>query len=280
LDALGPGVVGCLRTGTYAADLGVMHGGGAGAPAIVRSYPGERAKLVGRLLVLQTASFLTLSRLDIDGTNGTGDSGPVVLATDVSVEDCDLTSRNRDGCLRLGDPSGGDASRAVVQRNRIHDCGVAMTNSASGVKVANGSAIRIVDNVIYGNKDHGILFYPLAEASVATGNVIDGNGNNVVFGGTSNQTSSGNVVEHNVITFPTQPDNATSFFDPAAMGQNNVVRHNCLFGGGDGGAGLPASPSGFAASDNVVADPGYVDRAMNDYRLQPASTCAAVLTGP
>ena len=183
VDALGPGVVGCLRTGTYAADVYAGRGGSAGAPAVIRSFPGERAKLAGRLLVADTARFLTLARLDIDGTNATGDSSPVILATDVTIEDCDLTSRSKDGCLRLGDSSGAEASRALVQRNRIHDCGMEKTRSASGVKVVHGSEIRIVGNTIFDSKDHGILFYPRAERNLASGNVIDGNGSNVVFGG-------------------------------------------------------------------------------------------------
>jgi parallel beta-helix repeat protein len=277
---LGPGVVGCLRTGTYAADLLVERGGTASAPAVVRSYPGERAKLEGRLLVMPTASFLTLAELDIDGTNTTGDSGPVVLAPDVTIEGCDLTSKNRDGCLRLGDPLATDASRAVVRKNRIHDCGTTTTSSASGVKVANGTGMRIVDNEIYGNKDHGILLYPSAQATVVTGNIVDGNGRNVVLGGTAKQTSNDNVIEGNVLTFPVQADSVASFFDPAAVGRNNVVRRNCLFGGGGAEGGIAASRVGFTAEGNVVGDPKYVDRAAHDFRLGAGSACASVLERP
>lgn len=276
-DALGPGVVGCLHTGTYAADVSVTRGGSAGAPSVLRSFPGERAKLNGRLIVAKTASFVTLARLDIDGTNGIGDSSPVVLATDITIEDCDLSSRNKDGCLRLGDPVDGDASRALVRRNRIHDCGIAKTNSASGVKVTHGRGIRIEDNTIYDNKDHGILFYPLGQDSIATGNVIDGNGRSVVFGGTDQDVASGNVVERNLLTFPTEPENVSSYY-PGAVGQGNVVRNNCLFGGDESG-GVPASPVGFVASDNTVADPRYVDRSKKDYRLEEGSACAPFLAG-
>lgn len=272
---LGPDAVGCLRAGTYTGDVMIDRGGRSGAPAMLRSFPGERAKLVGRVLVRSTASFLVLADLDVDGTNTLGDSSPVVLATDVTVEGCDLTSKNRDGCLRIGDPEGADASRAVVRNNRIHDCGAASTNSASGIKVANASDVVVSGNVVYGCPDHGILIYPLARRTHATGNVLDGNGRNVVFGGTKTQTSNDNIVEHSILSSPVQPDNVAAFFDPASVGQGNVVRQSCLFGGG-GEGGVPPSPVGFTATDNVVGDPRYVDRASHDYRLSPGSPCLAV----
>ena len=89
----------------------------------------------------------------------------------------------------------------------------------------------------------------------------------------------GNVVERNLITFSVDPDNVGSFFGPGPVGHDNVVRHNCLFGGGSDG-GVPPSPIGFTASNNVVDDPHYVDRSAKDFRLEPNSPCAAALAGP
>lgn len=278
--ALGPGIVGCLRAGTYAGNVDIGKGGSAGALATLRSYPGERAQLAGRILISAPATFFALSNVDVDGTNSLGDSGAIVLASDVLLEDDDFTTTSMSGCVRLGDLQGADASRAVVRRNRIHRCGLSSTDTAFGVMVVNGGNIRLEDNVIYDNPDHGILFYPAAHDSLATHNVLDGNGANVIFGGTTSATAHDNVVERNVVTFPATGRNVGSFYDPGAtIGKGNVVRRNCLFGGGAKG-GVPDAPQGFSVSpDNVVADPAYVDRAARDFRLGPSSACLAVVDG-
>ena len=41
----------------------------------------------------------------------------------------------------------------------------------------------IRDNWIYDNADRGVQLYPDADGTVVTGNVIDGNGEGVIFGG-------------------------------------------------------------------------------------------------
>ncbi len=279
VDTLGPGTTACLRAGTYAGDTFVTKGGVAGALATLRSYPGERAKLVGRFLIASTATYFALSSLDVDGTHALGDSSPVVLATDVILEDSDFTSSNKDGCIRLGDPDGPDASRAIVRRNRIHRCGITSTNSGSGVKLVKGSGMRVEDNVVFDNPDHGLLFYPAAQGAVAVHNVLDGNRVNVLFGGAKSGSANDNVVERNVIAFPSGELNVTSYYDTgASIGQRNFVRRNCLFGGSANG-GVPTAPQGFSLVDNVVADPAYVDRAAKDFRLGGSSGCRAVVEG-
>ena len=51
LDSLRPGETGCLRGGTYRSSRGYVlnarRGGAPGAPITLRSFPGERARLVG-----------------------------------------------------------------------------------------------------------------------------------------------------------------------------------------------------------------------------------------
>src|SRR6266568_4222192 len=48
-NSLAAGQTGCARGGTYTQDVTVGHGGSAGGPLTITSYPGERATLVGRL---------------------------------------------------------------------------------------------------------------------------------------------------------------------------------------------------------------------------------------
>ena len=84
VDRLEPGQTGCLRDGTYAETpngphaLQFQHGGRDGAPLTLRSYPGERAKLVGLIWVEKGSDHVTLSNLEIDG-RGRESGGSVTL---------------------------------------------------------------------------------------------------------------------------------------------------------------------------------------------------------
>ena len=109
-NSLAPGQTGCLRQGTYheisnGYVLRVNHGGSAGAPITIRSYPGERARLLGIVFVPNGSNQVTLARLDIEGT---GDQNTVQInAADVVVEWSDITNASRgSSCVLLGDNSG------------------------------------------------------------------------------------------------------------------------------------------------------------------------------
>src|SRR5439155_20640014 len=62
VNSLGPGEVGCLRQGTYAEQNVTVNNGGTGEDSrvVLRSYPGERAKLSGRLYVSDRANYVTV----------------------------------------------------------------------------------------------------------------------------------------------------------------------------------------------------------------------------
>src|SRR4051794_40800414 len=60
VTSLAAGETGCLRSGTYLEDLSVRKGGTADARITVTSYPGERAKLIGRLWITRTAPNVTI----------------------------------------------------------------------------------------------------------------------------------------------------------------------------------------------------------------------------
>ena len=57
------------------------------------------------------------------------------------------------------------------------------TNKDHGIYVTNAKDTVIRDNWIYDNVDRGIQLYPDAQHTRITGNVIDGNGEGVVFSG-------------------------------------------------------------------------------------------------
>src|SRR3954465_10276955 len=63
-DSLTAGQTGCPRAGTHHEDGRVRPGGAAGAPVTIRSSPGERARLLGRLYLARGADYVTIAQLD------------------------------------------------------------------------------------------------------------------------------------------------------------------------------------------------------------------------
>ena len=72
VNSLAPGDVGCLHGGTYVEDVKMTQGGTASAPVTLTSYPGERAKIVGRFYVPKGSNYVTVSNLDLNGTTAQG----------------------------------------------------------------------------------------------------------------------------------------------------------------------------------------------------------------
>jgi hypothetical protein len=290
-DSLSPGETGCLRAGTYeAAETYIAKGGAAGAPVTLRSYPGERAKILGRIIVRDSANWLIVEGLDLDGSASPRcDSGsdcnrlpsPTVHGDDVVFQDNDVTNQHQAICFNVGG-SQGRAVRMTIRANRIHNCGVLPAqNHDHGIYVVAADETQILDNVIYDNADRGVQLYPDAQRTIIRGNVIDGNGVGVIFSGDGGKASHNNLVENNLITNSNIRNNVESWYPSGnPIGQGNIARHNCIKGGvrddGDGGIG---SETGFDAYDNLLVDPQYVDRAAKDFRLREGSPCAGVLSG-
>ncbi|MEA2397783.1 MAG: hypothetical protein QOK25_1339 [Thermoleophilaceae bacterium] len=284
-NSLQPGDTGCLREGTYHENVTVGHAGSDESSRVVlRSYPGERATLAGRLYVTDGANYLTVEQLNLNGhdspacSNGSGCvlPSPTVNGDNVIFQDNDVTNDHNGICFNLGNASYGRAVDDTIQRNRIHDCGTLPAgNHEHGIYLTASDNTRIVGNLIYDNADRGIQLYPDAQHTEISGNVIDGNGEGIIFSGVGGAASSDNVVENNVITNSQLRHNVESWY-PDLIGERNVVRNNCVHGGAQGNI---SNGAGFSASSNLTADPKYVDRAGKDFRLSPDSPCAGVLGG-
>ena len=129
------------------------------------------------------------------------------------------------------------------------------------------------DNWIYDNADRGIQLYPDADGSTITGNVIDSNGDGIVFGGDGPAVSSGNLVTGNVISNSNLGWNVYSN-TPGAPAEGNVVRRTASGRGtlcpssGPTAASSPPS-SDFSTSSNTVVDPRYTDPDAHDFTLSP-----------
>jgi hypothetical protein len=240
----------------------------------ISSYPGERAKLVGVVHVRSTAARATLSRLDFEG-DGTMNTIKI-YAPDVVLEDSDITNAGRGpSCLMLGNNSGGgQAARAIVRRNRFHDCGsTANGNKDHAVYASNVVDGQITGNVFWNTAAYAIQLYPNAQRTLFAHNVVDGGSpsirGGIVFGGDSSYASSNNVVEYNVVAYAAS-SNITSNWS-GVVGTGNVARSNCVWGAGN--SNIETSNGGFSASGNVTADPRFVNRAARDYRLAAGTAC-------
>jgi hypothetical protein len=171
----------------------------------------------------------------------------------------------------------------VIKGNRIHNCGrIPSTNRHQGVSVWNATGTTVTENTIYDNADRGVQLFPNAQRTNVSYNTIDGNGEGILISGDSGFASSGNVVERNVITNSKIRDNVETFW-PAGepVGQNNVVRENCISGGirDNGDGGVAKRLSGVVLSGNLYTDPDYVNRLGKDFRLRPGSPCLSTLSG-
>jgi parallel beta-helix repeat protein len=282
VDALGGGQTGCLRHGTFSGNVKFSKGGSAGAPVTLTSYPGERATIVGKFWIADSANFVTIASLNLDGRNSSDLPSPEINGDDVVFADNDVTNQNSAICFNLGATDYGRAHRTVIERNRIHNCGrLPATNKQHGIYVEHASNVKIIDNVIVNNADRGVQLYPDAQGTYVARNVIDSNGVGFLFGGGDEgfgpQASSGNVVERNVITNSTQHYNVQAYWGSWAVGQNNVLRENCIYGGiydrDNHGLG---QQTGFVAQGNSLADPLFVDRAAGNYALRADSPCLRV----
>jgi nitrous oxidase accessory protein NosD len=270
-DSLHPGQAGCLRAGTYQGDVTIDKGGSGSAPIVVTSYPGERATVVGRLQVTDKANNVVVQSLNLNGRNGDNLPSPSVYGDGVVFRDNDVTNDHTTICFILGSDSSGRARGTVIERNRIHNCGeMPPTNHHHGIYVEASDGARIVENWIYDNADRGVQLFPDAQGTYVARNVIDGNGQGVIF----TRTSANNVVENNVISNPALRYNIE---DWELSGGGNVARRNCLWSDRHKGGGIQPGIS-VSVVDNLVIDPGYVNRGAKDFRLKPGSPCLTFAT--
>lgn len=278
-DSLSAGQTGCLRGGSYTSTgsyvLSPEHGGAPGAPLVIRSYPGERARLIGITDIHNGVDQVTLADLAFEGTGGS--NTVKTYAADTVIEGSEITNSWRGlSCMMLGSNSGaGQALRTVVRGNVFHACGnPANGNKDHGIYAANALEGQIVDNVFYDSAAYAIQLYPNAERTRFAHNVVDGSSpsvrGGVIVSGDGSHASSENTIEYNVIAHAATYNVLSSW--GGETGSGNIARDNCLW---DGAQGNLSNGGGLTATGNLVGDPGFLDPSAHDYRLRAGSPCLA-----
>jgi hypothetical protein len=271
IDRLADGQTGCLRSGRY---LGARPFHDAYREVRIdkritlRSAPGHRAVVAGRMWVTRRASGARVENLFLDGTNARRLPSPTLNGDRATFRRNDVT--NATGiCFNLGSLDFGIATGTLLERNRIHDCGWRQSgNLDHGVYVQQAQGTVIRANWIHRNASRGVQLFPNAQSTVVIGNVIEGQADGVRFAGVDGFASSDNVVRSNVIA-----DNRGYEVDtwwPDDIGTGNLVEGNCI------GGTIERAP-GFQQARNRFARLRFVSARDGDLRLRRDGSCPGVL---
>jgi hypothetical protein len=266
------GQTGCL-IGRFEEYVRFDKGGSVRRRITLRSAPGQQATICGHIYVTPRAAHWRLSRLKIDGSCSTQDT-ILVFADDVILDHNDITNGYRGRtCVVIGSHSYGEGvvDDALVSHNRIHDCGLPLSGHTHAVYINDSKNARITDNYIYRADGFSVQLYPDAQQTLITRNVIDKSltKSGVVLAGESPYASSNNLVIRNIITRNEFYGVFRSWAGP--IGTGNLVKANCFWQNAP--TTFPPDPLGFLRSKNVEADPQFIARTPDDYRLRRGSPC-------
>jgi hypothetical protein len=273
VNALRPGHTGCLRAGTYIRSVRIARGGRADAPVTLTAYPGETATIMGRLEIVEGASYVTVTGLRLNGANPGRLPSPMVDANHVTFSYDDVTNDHTGICFGIGSVSWGWATDTLITHDRVHDCGEGRaTNLQHGFYIGAASGTRIEWSLIYGNAARGIQLYPDAQHTTIDHDIIDDNGEGIMISGEGGSASSYTNVYDNIISDSTVRHDVESFW-PAGnpVGLGNVVHDNCVWHGREGT--IDTRNGGFVASHNARLNPQFVDGRDHNYALKATSRC-------
>lgn len=240
----------------------------------------------GLVRIEASATRSAIKNLTLDGRSDQRFLSPLIYADRAVLRNNEITNGNTAICVHIDSYNDRPPPHGVViDANRVHNCGVLPPlNHDHGIYVGDAVGTIIRDNWIYDNADRGIQLYSNADSTTVTGNVIEGNGQGIIFGGSDGQTADDNLVAHNVISGSIVRYNVEDSWG-GTVGTGNVVRDNCLwtttpdpyYSGEPAQSGIVGGAPGFTAFNNTVANPRYVAAARHNFSLRPSSPCAAVV---
>jgi Right handed beta helix region len=272
VNSLGPGQVGCLIQGVYRGSVRIWRGGRPGAPVVLTSYPGDTARIVGRLEIVQGANYVTVAGLALDGRNPARLLSPMIDSDHDTFAYDNVTDDHTGICFGIGSATWGWATGTLITHDLVHGCGQEFRgdNYQHGFYIGAATDTTIEWSVIYNNAARGIQLYPDAQRTTIDHNIISGNGEGILIGGADGSASSYTNVYDNIISDATARHDVESWWPRGnPVGVHNRVHNNCVWGGREGG--IDTAEGGIVATHNLNLSPGRV-RA-----LSASSPCLALV---
>jgi parallel beta-helix repeat protein len=285
-NAMTPGSVGCLKTGTYSPGGGVdgitlTKGGTALAPATIRNEPGAAAQFDGRIVIGASASNLVIAGLALNGvsTSSSEASSVTIDADNVTLVGNDITAPTRI-CVSGG--SSRTITGLVLEGNRVHHCGDGLPRARQehGIYLQQTRGAIVRNNLIDRNNTRGLQLFYDADGTLVENNVIDHNGDDGInIGGkraddgtiyrSQTNTFRNNIVSTNGLW------NVETYFDetlPVSGDLGNVFSNNCFFGA-DASRSVASSVGVRVDATNRWVNPQFSSASTGDYRLLATSPC-------
>ena len=272
LDTLGPGERALVRSGTYSEDLFMSRAGTAQDPITVTAYPGETAVLRPAAtsgdtyaIIFSEAAYVRLQGFLIEGSTGTSAANVYVTGSSHHIE----IAGNE---IRYGQDQGfyADAttSHVYLLGNIVHSNGLTRVEGQHqnhGIYIK-GAHDLIANNIIYNHPyGFGLQLWGANHDTVVIDNTIVGSGHSsIIVGGPGagvyNITITNNVLHGG--SWGVQMD-TTCPTGPITIERN--LMHAYKEGAIESGCGA------VSAAGNILADPGFVDYAARDLRLEAGS---------
>jgi parallel beta-helix repeat protein len=277
LDTLEPGQTALVRAGIYRESVVMRRPGRRSAPITLAAYPGERPVIrpagTGEMdypvRITSGAAYFRLRRFVIENAPLDTTVNVYVAAQDapfphdIEVAGCEI--RRSTGTGLLAEPS---SLRVRIVGNLVHGNGLGTEHQHQGIYFQ-GRDGTIERNIVYGQENgFGIQVRGGADGVVVANNTVVRN----ALSGIVVENTAGNVtVVNNVSAF--NGGWAVRGYDSGDGGVlgGNVAHDNLGFGNRSGEFANSDRPVISFGSNNVVADPSFVDEKAHDYRLRPSS---------
>lgn len=283
-----PGDVICVREGDYEPHVVFATSGSEGAPIVLRSHPGETARLTGGMNI-QAGWGVSVGWIVIEDLDITQNGAPL---PDVG-DQCIYFHSAHDVVIRrnyIHDCNGGglfgNARDLLVDGNRISRCALNATlqYTAAGINLS-GTHIVVQNNRIERNVDYGVVIsgvpwnpredpnhpedpsYNDATDWIVTNNVFALNPNQAAIRVTL-VGATGAIIQNNLFVENNEQGSGSNGIEFADCGSGHVVRNN-LFSG----TAPPISDTGrsHVETDSVFEDPQFVDPGGTDFRVEADS---------